>query len=74
VIVLEGQDVICFLLRNGLSNLFLTPHRINQQNLENLRRNHYAPNVMCETNVPSSPRSKAMRPLKSHFPDHALAT
>ena len=30
VIVLEGQDVICSLLRNGLGNLFLTPHRINR--------------------------------------------
>src|SRR5215467_2194094 len=30
VIVLEGQDVICFLLRNGLGNLFLTSHRVNR--------------------------------------------
>ena len=30
VIFLEGQDVIRPLLRNGLGDLFLTPHRINR--------------------------------------------
>src|SRR5215813_1942181 len=29
---------------------------------------------MYEINYPRSPRSTAMRPLKSHFPDHALPT
>jgi transposase len=45
-----------------------------KQNLENLRRNRYALNVMCEANILTFPRSTAMRPLKSHFPDPALTT
>ena len=32
MIVLEGQDVICFLLSNGPGDLFLTPHRVDRHN------------------------------------------
>src|SRR5215468_7241076 len=50
-----------------------------KQNLENLRRNHYAPRrrgSLCPVGDDgyAPPRSQAMRPLKSHFPDHALTT
>jgi hypothetical protein len=39
-----------------------------KQNLENLRRNHYAPNVMCETNVLRSQGAKPCAPSKATFP------
>jgi hypothetical protein len=39
-----------------------------EQNLENLRRNHYAPNVMCETNVLRSQGAKPCAPSKATFP------
>jgi peptide/nickel transport system substrate-binding protein len=39
-----------------------------KQNLENLRRNHYAPNGMCETNVLRSQGAKPCAPSQATFP------
>ena len=39
-----------------------------KQNLENLRRNHYAPHVMCETTVIRSQGAKPCAPSKATFP------
>ena len=39
-----------------------------EQNLENLRRNCYAPNVMCETTVLRSQGAKPCAPSKATFP------
>src|SRR5262245_17168994 len=41
---------------------------IYEQNLENLRRNHYAPHVMYETNVCRSQGAKPCAPSKATFP------
>ena len=41
---------------------------VDKQNLENLRRNHYAPNVMCETNVLRSQGAKPCAPSQATFP------
>jgi transposase-like protein len=42
--------------------------RVKQQHLENLRRNRYAPNVMCETNVLRSQGAQPCAPSKATFP------
>jgi Tn3 transposase DDE domain len=51
---------------------FLFPRRVlrrpYKQNLENLRRNRYAPNVMCETNVLRSQGAQPCAPSKATFP------
>jgi hypothetical protein len=39
-----------------------------EQNLENLRRNRYAPNVMCETTILRSPGAQPCVPSKATFP------
>jgi integrase len=39
-----------------------------EQNLENLRRNHYAPHGMCETNGLRSQGAKPCAPSKATFP------
>jgi hypothetical protein len=40
----------------------------NKQNLESLRRNHYAPNVMCEMHVLRPQGAKPCAPSKAIFP------
>jgi hypothetical protein len=42
--------------------------RLDKQHLENLRRNRYAPNVMCETNVLRSQGAQPCAPSKATFP------
>jgi hypothetical protein len=39
-----------------------------EQNLENLRRNCYAPHAMCKTNVLCSPGAQPCVPSKATFP------
>jgi hypothetical protein len=39
-----------------------------EQNLENLRRNCYAPHIMCKTNVLRSPGAQPCVPSKATFP------
>jgi hypothetical protein len=55
-----------------INTSFVERHNLTQrqskQNLENLRRNRYAPNVMCETTILRSPGAQPCAPSKATFP------